>query len=75
MKKLRLSFQIILKAFDGGGLSSQALIIVYAMPDNFQELAILSQKKGSIERDQIAGLPNFLVTKSPIATTSGNRQT
>ncbi|CAG9538422.1 unnamed protein product [Cercopithifilaria johnstoni] len=63
-------YEVVLKAFDSGGLSSQALIIVYAMPDNFQELTALNQKKASIGRNQIAGLPNFLVVKPPIATTS-----
>ncbi|EJW77925.1 hypothetical protein WUBG_11166, partial [Wuchereria bancrofti] len=61
---------IILRATDGGGLSNQAVIIVYAVPDNFQKVTTLDQKKESFGRNQIAGLPNFLVAKSPITSTS-----
>ncbi|KAL3982486.1 Cadherin domain family protein [Acanthocheilonema viteae] len=46
-------YEVVLKAFDDGGLSSQALIIVYAVPDNFQEVTVLDQKKASSERNQI----------------------
>uniref|UniRef100_A0AAF5PHW1 Cadherin domain-containing protein n=1 Tax=Wuchereria bancrofti TaxID=6293 RepID=A0AAF5PHW1_WUCBA len=63
-------YEIILRATDGGGLSNQAVIIVYAVPDNFQKVTTLDQKKESFGRNQIAGLPNFLVAKSPITSTS-----
>uniref|UniRef100_A0A0R3RTT8 Cadherin-related tumor suppressor n=1 Tax=Elaeophora elaphi TaxID=1147741 RepID=A0A0R3RTT8_9BILA len=63
-------YEVVLKAVDGDGLSSQALIIVYAVPDYFQESTILNQKKASVERNQIAGLPNFSVTKSSLTATS-----
>ncbi|VDK67732.1 unnamed protein product, partial [Onchocerca ochengi] len=62
-------YEVVLKAVDGGGLSSQTVIIVYAVPDNFQEGTALDQRKTLSGRNQIAGLPNFLVTKSPIAST------
>ncbi|VDK83623.1 unnamed protein product [Litomosoides sigmodontis] len=62
-------YEVVLKAFGAGGLSSQALIIVYAMPDNFQEITALNQRE-SIGRDQIAGLPNFFEAKFPLTTTS-----
>ncbi|KAK6110797.1 Cadherin domain family protein [Brugia pahangi] len=63
-------YEVILRATDGGGLSNQALIIVYAVPDNFPKVTTLDQKKESFGRNQIAGLPNFLVAKSPITSTS-----
>ncbi|MCP9265674.1 Cadherin domain protein [Dirofilaria immitis] len=62
-------YEVVLKATDGGGLSNQAVIVVYAIPDNFHAATTLNQRKASFGRNQIAGLPNFLVAKPRITST------
>uniref|UniRef100_A0A915PEH5 Cadherin domain-containing protein n=1 Tax=Setaria digitata TaxID=48799 RepID=A0A915PEH5_9BILA len=58
-------YEVILEAVDGGGLSSQAVIIVYALPYDLEETTPLHQKKVSLGKNQVAaGIPNFLDAKS-----------